>query len=123
VPGALTWNELGTKDVEAAKRFHADLFGWTYEDMDMNGAGTYSIILNGGRSNGGIRAQTPEEEAIPPNWLVYFGAADVDESGAKAKDLGANVLVPTMHVPNGAFTVAADPQGAVFALFQGDFDD
>ena len=32
VPGALTWNELGTTDVEAAKQFYADLFGWTYED-------------------------------------------------------------------------------------------
>jgi uncharacterized protein len=123
VPGALTWNELGTKDVETAKRFYGDLLGWTYDDIDMDGAGTYSMIRNGDRSNGGIRPQTPQEEDIPPNWLVYFAAASVDESAAQAKELGGNVLVPTMHVPNGAFTVIADPQGAVFALFQGDFDD
>jgi uncharacterized protein len=123
VPGAITWNELGTKDVETAKRFYADLFGWTYDDIDMNGQGTYSIIVNEGQRNGGIRAQTPQEEGIPPNWLVYFGAASVDESAAQAKELGGTVVVPTMHVPNGAFSVIADPQGAVFALFQGEFDD
>jgi uncharacterized protein len=123
VPGALTWNELGTTDVDTAKRFYTDLFGWTYDDIDMNGQGTYSIILNGDERNGGIRAQTPQEEGIPPNWLVYFGAAGVDESAAQATELGGNVIVPTMHVPNGAFSVVADPQGAVFALFQGEFDE
>jgi uncharacterized protein len=123
VPGALTWNELGTNDTEAAKRFYADLFGWTYEDMDMNGQGTYSIILVGDQRNGGIRPQTPQEEGVPPNWLPYFAATSVEESGAKVKELGGNVLVPAMHVPAGAFTIVADPQGAVFALFQGEFDD
>ena len=123
VPGALTWNELGTTDVDTAKGFYSDLLGWTYDDIDMNGQGTYSIILNGGRRNGGIRAQTPQEAGIPPNWLVYFAAPSVDETAAQAKELGGNVVVPTMHVPNGAFSVIADPQGAVFALFQGEFDD
>jgi uncharacterized protein len=123
VPGAPTWNELGTKDVETAKQFYADLFGWSYEDLDMNGAGTYSIIRTGDRRNGGIRPQTPQEEGIPPNWLVYFAAVSVEESAATANELGGNVLVPTMRVPAGAFTVVADPQGAVFALFEGDFDD
>jgi uncharacterized protein len=122
VPGALTWNELGTKDVETAKQFYADLFGWSYEDLDTNGAGTYSTIRTGDRSNGGIRPQTPQEERIPPNWLVYFAAVSVEESAATANELGGNVLVPTMRVPAGAFTVVADPQGAVFALFEGGFD-
>jgi predicted enzyme related to lactoylglutathione lyase len=123
VPGALTWNELGTTDVAAAKQFYADLFGWTYDDLDMDGQGTYSIIRSGDRSGGGIRAQTPQEESIPPNWLAYFGAVSVEESAATANELGGNVLVPTMRVPAGAFAVVADPRGAVFGLFEGDFDD
>ena len=124
VPGAITWNELGTKDVETAKRFYADLFGWAYDDIDINGQGTYSIIVNEeARETAASAQQTPQEVCIPPNWLVYFGAASIDESAAQAKELGGNVVVPTMHVPNGAFSVIADPHGAVFALFQGDFDD
>ena len=30
---------------------------------------------------------------VPDNWLVYFGAADVDAAVKKATDLGASVVV------------------------------
>jgi predicted enzyme related to lactoylglutathione lyase len=33
------------------------------------------------------------------------------------------VLVPKMDVPGGQILVAADGQGAIFALFSGRFDD
>jgi uncharacterized protein len=78
-------------------------------------SGTFSWV--------GIRAQTPPEQGAPSFWLAYFGTISCDESAAQAEKLGERVLVPTMHVPAGGFTVVADPQGAVFALFQGDFDD
>ena len=32
-PGCLTWNELSSTDVDRAKSFYADLFGWSYEDV------------------------------------------------------------------------------------------
>jgi predicted enzyme related to lactoylglutathione lyase len=32
-------------------------------------------------------------------------------------------VVPPMRVPAGAFAGIADPQGAVFSLFEGEFDD
>jgi predicted enzyme related to lactoylglutathione lyase len=122
-PGALSWNELATSDVEAAKDFYAELFGWANEDIDMNGAGTYTIVRTGDRSNGGIRALTPQEQGRPAFWLVYFGTVSCDEGAALAEKLGGRVVVPTMRVPAGGFTVIADPQGAAFALFEGDFDD
>ena len=122
-PGALAWNELGTNDVDAAKKFYEGLFGWTYDEMEMNGAGTYSIIRNGDTSNGGIRGLSPQEEGIPPNWTPYFGVVSSDETAARVGELGGKVLMPTMRVPAGAFTVLADPQGAVFQIFEGDFDD
>jgi len=122
-PGALAWNELATTDIDTAKQFYADLFGWTYEDMDMDGAGTYSIIRNGDRSNGGIRGLGPQEQGAPPYWLAYFGTAGCDESDAKAEQLGGQVPLPTTPLPQGAFSVITDPQGAGFALFEGHFDD
>lgn len=123
VPGALTWNELGTSDPEAAKRFYGELLGWTYEDLDMNGQGTYTMVKNGDRSNGGIRALSPQEQGMPSFWLVYFATESCDESAAAAEKQGGRVLVPRMQVQAGAFSVIADPQGAAFAVFEGDFDD
>src|SRR3954452_3792331 len=45
-PGALTWNDLITPDVEAAARFYGDLFGWT--TLEIPGGGGYRVIHNGG---------------------------------------------------------------------------
>ncbi|MGH2986513.1 MAG: VOC family protein [Solirubrobacterales bacterium] len=123
VPGALTWNELATKDVARAKELYGGLFGWRFEDI-AGGGMQYTVIRNGDRSNGGIRAQTEMEASIPPNWLPYFVAQSVDDSVARAGDLGGTVLVPPMAVPAGRFAAIADPQGAAFAVFEGEqFDD
>ena len=44
---------------------------------------------------------------------------DADAATAKAKELGAKVYVEPMTMENvGRWSVIADPQGAVLALFQ-----
>ena len=122
VPGALTWNEEATKDPDGAKEFYAGLFGWRFEDIE--GAPLpYSIIFNGDRTNGGIRLQGEMEAGIPPNWIPYFAVESVDDAISRAGKLGFNVIVPPMDVPAGRFAGIADPQGAVLAVFEGDFDD
>lgn len=122
VPGALTWNELATSDVQRAKEFYGGLFGWRFEDMEGGGM-QYTMIHNGDRPNGGIRPQSEMEAGIPPNWLPYFAAERVDDSVAKAGELGGRALVEPVTVPAGRFAAIGDPQGAVFAVFEGDFDD
>ena len=59
--GALCWNELATTDVERATTFFGELLGWQYE-TDESG---YASIRNGGRLNGGIRAQTDRSDGFP----------------------------------------------------------
>ena len=122
VPGALTWNELATTDVERAKEFYGALFGWRFQDMEGSEV-PYALIFNGDRPNGGIRQQTEMEAGIPPNWVPYFAVERVDDPVTKAGELAGNVIVPPMTVPAGRFAGIADPQGAVFAVFEGDFDD
>ena len=46
------WNELMTGDVDAAKRFYADLLGWQYERFPMAEGEDYWII-KGAASRGG----------------------------------------------------------------------
>jgi predicted enzyme related to lactoylglutathione lyase len=59
----------------------------------------------------------------PPHWLVYFGSQDVPGHLAKADALGGSTLVEPMPIGPGQIAVAQDPQGAVFALYSGQFDD
>jgi predicted enzyme related to lactoylglutathione lyase len=124
-PGALTWNELSTTDVEQAKRFYADLFGWSFEDVG-TAESPYTMIRNGDRMNGGIRPLgDPEQQAgTPPNWMPYLVSADIERSAARAGELKGTVMVGPMEVqPGRRIVVARDPQGAVFGLFEGETED
>lgn len=113
-PGAFIWCELATSDLDKSKRFYAEVFGWGW-----GGAPEYAEGQVGGRT---VAGAMPRPEAIPAevadHWLVYFGTADVDADTDKAKSLGASVFVEPQDIPGtGRFSVLADPQGAVFALF------
>jgi hypothetical protein len=119
-PGALSWNELGTPDPDAAAEFYGGLFGWTTSPME--GSPTkYLVITNGERSNGGIREPMPPD--APPFWLVYFATDDLDAALAKVQEQGGNVLAPATDIGIAKIAVAQDPQGAVFALYSGRLDD
>jgi len=118
-PGALSWNELATPDMDASAKFYSDLFGWTFDPME----GTempYSVIKKrDGASNGGLRRTQPGE---PAYWLVYFGTEDVEHSLRKAEEQGATTLAGPMPIGPGQIAIVRDPQGAVFALYSGHFD-
>lgn len=120
-PGALTWNELTTPDLNASVDFYSSLFGWTTEIAP--GPFEYQVIRTAaGGSNGGMHPPMPPE--TPPFWLVFFGTADITASAAKVPAHGGKVLAPPMAIEGiGEFAVAQDPQGAVFALFAGQFED
>jgi uncharacterized protein len=113
-PGALTWNELGTRDVEAAKRFYGAVFGWTTK-----GEGYLEWQLDGktiGGCNDLNAIGMPEQ--IPAHWLVYFAVKNCDGSADRIKELGGTINMPPADIPGmGRFAVGADPQGAVFAVF------
>jgi hypothetical protein len=117
-PGSMAWNELASTDPDASAEFYRELFGWKVEPFE--GMEGYLGIQNSdGHGNGGIRAATENE---PSYWLVYFGADDADAGAAKASELGATTLVQ-MDIGVGKIAVLQDPQGAVFALYAGRFDD
>jgi uncharacterized protein len=119
VPGALTWNELHTTDIDKASSFYGDLFGWTTEPMD-TGDGAYSIIKLGERSNGGIMDAQPGE---PPSWLPYFATDGLEGEISKVKDAGGQHFAGPIPLAAGRIAVFADPQGAPFALWEGELDD
>src|ERR687892_1519651 len=116
--GALCWNELATSDVERAGSFFGELFGWEYEAAE----GGCVSIKHAGALNGGIRELTKRERGSPPNWLPYFAVDSTDEAAYRAERLGGRRLMPTTAVRVGRFAVVADPQGAAFAVFEGQTD-
>ena len=118
-PGAMTWNDLLTSDVEAAREFYRALFGWKVEPVPESG-GRYWVITGPDGSNGGMMPLPTED--IPPFWQPYFAVESLDAAQAQVRDLGGRVVTEPMPVPSGAFVAVLDPQGAAFSLLAGELD-
>jgi uncharacterized protein len=113
--GTFIWREIMTPDVAASKRFYGEVFGWSFDDMPMEGF-TYTMILNGKEGVGGMATLDPSHGA-PPHWIGTVCVADVDASTKTATEAGATVLMPPGDIPGyGRFVVLADPQGAPITL-------
>lgn len=116
--GAFCWNELNSRDPQAAAAFYGSVFGWEAKADD--GMADYSMFLREGSPIAGMidmRGRVPDE--IPAHWLVYFGVADVDATVATAGEADGTVFVPPTEIPNmGRFAVVGDPQGAFFGAFE-----
>lgn len=113
--GAFTWMDLTTTDLEGAKRFYRQVFGWEY--LDLGAAfGHYHYALVNGRAAAGIGQLLPDSP-MPPAWTIYLASAAGDVERVKA--LGGQVLLEPMTVGDaGRMAVCVDPTGAVFGLWQ-----
>ncbi len=79
---------------------------------------TYTEWQQHGTAIGGMMA-LPDGVMAPSHWLAYFSVEDCNATAAKAQALGAATYVPPSDIPNtGRFAVLADPQGAVFAIYE-----
>ena len=115
-PGTWVWNELMTYEPETAMTFFSNLFGWEFE-KDENSPGSYWMILNQGRKNGGLMLMTKEEFGeIPPCWTTYFNVSDMESTVSKLKDVGGQVYHGPFDSSVGPIAIVADNQGAAFNL-------
>ncbi len=121
-PNTMCWTELYTTDPGAAKAFYQSVFGWTTEDVPMEGF-TYTVIRPAagaeGSDQGGIMGLSEEalSAGIKPRWQPYFEVSDCDAVVAKAAERGATVTMQPEDVPGvGRMAQLTDPFGAPFAL-------
>ncbi|MCL4250156.1 MAG: VOC family protein [Anaerolineae bacterium] len=115
-PGAMTWNELTTRDLDKAKDFYTKLFGW---ETSVDPASGYVTFLNNGRANGGAMQMDANWGEMPPVWSAYFSVADIDATIAKVETNGGKVLMGKTNAGDiGEFAVVADPMGAVCTFIQ-----
>jgi hypothetical protein len=118
VPGTLCWADCSTPDQETAAAFYRTLFGWQVLPGEHDTSG-YLHIQNGKQMIGGIPAAAQRDPNAPPHWLLYFLVENCDASAATAKELGGRLYMEPMTLEGvGRMAVVADPQGAVFSLFQ-----
>ena len=122
-PGCFTWNELQTREPETAAGFYAGLFGWETDPVKEDGEVVYVTIRNAGSSNGGMMPISERHGDAPSSWLTYFTVPSCDAAVEKVRELGGEVLAGPLDLGAGRIAVVSDPQGAAFALFEGETDD
>jgi hypothetical protein len=123
-PGCMTWNELQSRRPEEAAAFYAGLFGWGTEPITEDGRTVYVTIKNSaGWMNGGIMPTTETPADAPSFWLIYFTVPSCDAAVARTQELGGRVLAGPMEPGFGRIAVLSDPQGAPFAVFEGETDE
>jgi hypothetical protein len=123
-PGALCWNELGTRDPDVAQQFWSGLLGWDFERIDA-GPMDYWAIRNAGHANGGLRRVGDETPAdVPSHWLVYFAVESIEATTEAVAGAGGATVVPKTAAGGvNSFAVYSDPAGAVFAAFEGELEN
>jgi uncharacterized protein len=120
-PGTFCWPELATTNQDAAKAFYAPLFGWTFRDTPIGDAGVYTIFQLAGRDSAALYTMQPDmmKQGVPPHWGAYVAVASADAAAAKAKQLGATVVVEPFDVmEHGRMAVLQDPIGATFCVWE-----
>jgi predicted enzyme related to lactoylglutathione lyase len=108
--------ELNTTDLSPSKGFYSKLFDWKLEDVPGMGM-DYTFIKVGDNPIGGMMKHPMP--GAPSMWFPYDGVDDINAATAKAKSLGAKVIVDVREVMGpGHMSVLIDPTGATLALWQ-----
>jgi predicted enzyme related to lactoylglutathione lyase len=119
IAGVPCWVDTNQPDPEAAAAFYGELFGWTVEDVMPPGSPVKYFI---GRIRGGdVAGVGPVPEGAPSTatWNTYIWVDSADETAAKVKDAGGEVVMEPMDVmEEGRAGVFRDPEGAAFCVWQ-----
>lgn len=115
-PGAVSWYELMTTDVDGAVDFYTQLFGWTTTEQILANGSRYIMLSVDGVYFGGMMTTPPQAEGAPPYWGMYVTVEDMESTVQQAQKSGATVIVPPTMSEGHWFSVLQDPQGAVFSV-------
>jgi predicted enzyme related to lactoylglutathione lyase len=113
--------EIPADDIDRARKFYSELFGWKIEKWDDPKANIDYWLINttdskGEKGVGGglIKRMHPQHRITD-----YIGVKSVDEHSAKVQELGGKIVVPKTPVPGiGYFAVCADTENNDFAIFE-----
>lgn len=115
--GVPSWIDLATADVDAAREYYSELFGWETRILDEPEAQGYTLFLKDGKLAAGAGPKMLPEE--PSMWMMSVATDDAQAVTAKVEGAGGKVLIPPMDVFDfGRMAVFMDTANAIFAVWQ-----
>jgi uncharacterized protein len=113
--------EIPSDNIERAKKFYNNLFGWNMEKVP--GPMEYWMFATSANTNskseqtisGGVMERKMSNEPI----TIYIGVESVNDYAKKVEELGGKVIKPRTEVPGyGWFAVCMDTENNLFALWE-----
>ena len=119
IPGVPCWVDTSQPDPDAAVAFYSGVFGWDFEDMMPAGsAGRYLAARMRGEDVAAV-GSIPEGAPAFATWNTYIWVDNADQTASKIEAAGGSALMAPFDVMDaGRMGVFADPEGAVFRLWQ-----
>jgi len=116
----VVWQQLNTRDADAAATNYADLFGWSFTDkLDLGPLGQHTrFSLNSGGASCGLISDVEGRPEVHTHWLFFFAVESLEAAVQRVREHGGLVIGP-LELPNGVRVAACDdPQGAAFGLIE-----
>jgi len=121
-PGSWTWNNLLTRDIDAAMDFYGQVFGWRATHPEGAPDYIWNWQVDGQRWPEGLgglmRMGTDMPPDAPPYWQVYLMVESADVAVEKTKAAGGNLIFGPVDIPIARMAVVFDPQGANVSLLE-----
>ena len=119
INGVPCWVDSTQPDPDAGAAFYGGLFGWELEDsMPPDAPGKYFMARLPKGTVAAISSPMGDAPATA-TWNTYVWVDDADATAEKVRDAGGTVLSEPFDVMDaGRMAVFADPEGAVFCVWQ-----
>ena len=126
--GRVVHFEIHVDDMERAKTFYGEVFGWTFQDWSEFAGMPYFGAVTGNDDQLGINGALMQRQSAPPGpnqglnaFVCTMGVGDYDSTEAKIIRSGGKVAMPKYALPGMAWQgYYMDTEGNVFGIHQPD---
>lgn len=126
--GRLIHFEIHVDNMERAKTFYGEVFGWTFQDWSDYAGMPYFGAVTGDENEPGINGALMQRQSASPepnqslnSYVCTLGVEDYDTTAAKIMNNGGQVAMPKYALPGMAWQgYFLDPEGNIFGIHQPD---
>ena len=108
--------EIMTTDLDKAKKFYSELFGWKISAW--KGSPDYMLFETGKQPGGGF--QKVDKVNPGDGILLYIKVDNIKAHLDKARNLGGKIIKENTEIPNiGWYGIFSDLDGNIIGVFRG----
>ncbi|KML43600.1 VOC family protein [Cytobacillus firmus] len=126
--GRLVHFEVHVDDMERAKKFYGEVFGWSFQDWSEYAGMPYYGAVTGNDEEPGINGALMQRQGLPPGdnqaingYACTIGVEDYDAAEGRILENGGTVALPKYALPGMAWQgYYKDTEGNIFGIHQPD---